>query len=63
MAHDLLLDSISERSEWEYLLRKAEPKLRPADELPDPRTGQPTPAKEEWRSSKKKLDFSIRHEA
>lgn len=63
MAHDLLLDAISERSEWEFQLRKAEEKLRPVDDLPDPKTGQSTPAKEKWRYAKKKLDFSIRHEA
>lgn len=63
MAGDLWLDAISERAEWEMKFQKADVKLRPADALPDPKTGQSTKAKEQWRYAKMKLDFSLRHEA
>lgn len=60
---DLLIDAISERAEAEFQLQKAQAKMRPADSLPDPKTGAWTKAKENFKSAQMKLEFSLRHEA
>lgn len=60
---DLLIEAISERAEAEFQLQKAQAKMRPADSLPDPKTGAWTKAKENFKSAQMKLEFSLRHEA